>query len=43
MPDAFPPTSGSYAGKASYVEIIVQSNLNGSFGKSITGKTLSLP
>ena len=35
-----PPTSGTFAGKANYVETIVQSNLNGSFGVSITGQKL---
>ena len=35
-----PPTSGTFAGKANYVETIVQSNLNGSFGVTITGQKL---
>ncbi|HEX3315961.1 MAG TPA: pilus assembly protein TadG-related protein, partial [Gemmataceae bacterium] len=35
-----PPTSGAFAGKADYVETIVQSNLNGSFGVAITGQKL---
>ena len=30
----------SFAGKANYVEVIVQSNLNGSFGVTITGQKL---
>jgi hypothetical protein len=35
-----PPTSGTFAGKANYVETIVQSNLKGSFGVSLTGQNL---
>jgi Putative Flp pilus-assembly TadE/G-like len=35
-----PPVSGSFAGKADYVETIVQSNLKGSFGVTITGQKL---
>jgi hypothetical protein len=35
-----PPTAGTYAGKSDYVEVIVQSNLKGSFGAAITQQKL---
>lgn len=34
------PASGAYAGKANYVEVVVQSNLAGSFGNLLTGQGL---
>jgi Flp pilus assembly protein TadG len=37
-----PPTCGPFKGQSSYVEVIVRSNLQGTFGAAITGSSLTV-
>jgi Flp pilus assembly protein TadG len=37
-----PPASGTFAGQAGYVEVIIKSNLSATFGATITGSTLTV-